>query len=79
METSMLTALIERIQAGKGDSSLFDQCGKVLDFNRGKGYCALVNMPGPPITSAFHLFRADFEHHLQHGRCPPPEQAHDQP
>jgi NADH-quinone oxidoreductase subunit F len=73
METSMLAALIERIQAGKGDAGLFEQCGKVLDFNRGKGYCALINMPGPPVISAFHLFRADFEYHLQHGRCPQPE------
>jgi NADH-quinone oxidoreductase subunit F len=70
METNMLAALLERIQQGKGDVSLFDQCQKILDFNRGKGYCALINMPGPPVMSAIKLFRADFEHHLQHGRCP---------
>ncbi len=69
METNMLVTMLERIQQGKGDASLFDQCQKVLDFNRGKGYCALVNMPGPPITSAFRLFRSDFDHHLQHGTC----------
>lgn len=73
METNMLAAMLERIKEGKGDASLFDQCQKVLDFNRGKGYCALINMPGPPITSAFRLFRSDFEHHLQHGRCANPE------
>jgi NADH-quinone oxidoreductase subunit F len=70
METNMLTALLERIQQGKGEAALFDQCQKLLDFNRGKGYCALINMPGPPVMSAIHLFRSDFDHHLQHGTCP---------
>lgn len=70
METNMLAMLLERVQQGKGDASLFDQCQKVLDFNRGKGYCALVNMPGPPVMSAIRLFRSDFDHHLQRGTCP---------
>ena len=70
METNMLAALLERIQQGKGDAALFDQCQKVLDFNRGKGYCALINMPGPPVMSAIRLFRERLRHHLQHGRCP---------
>jgi NADH-quinone oxidoreductase subunit F len=70
METGMVEALLERIQQGKGDATLFEQIQKVLDFNRGKGYCALINMPGPPILSAIQLFRSDFEHHLAHGACP---------
>jgi NADH-quinone oxidoreductase subunit F len=70
METNMLAMLLERAQQGKGDASLFDQCLKVLDFNRGKGYCALINMPGPPVLSAIRLFRSDFDYHLQHGSCP---------
>jgi NADH-quinone oxidoreductase subunit F len=69
METSMLATMLERIHQGKGNSALFDQFEKILDFNRGKGFCALINMPGPPILSALRLFRADFEHHIQHGTC----------
>lgn len=69
METNMLVTLLDRIHQGKGDAALFDQFQKILDFNRGKGYCALINMPGPPITSAIRLFRGDFDHHLQHGAC----------
>jgi NADH-quinone oxidoreductase subunit F len=69
METSMLSTMLERIQQGKGEAALFDQFQKILDFNRGKGYCALVNMPGPPIMSALRLFREEFEFHLRHGRC----------
>jgi NADH-quinone oxidoreductase subunit F len=70
METSMLVAILERIQTGKGDRALFDQFQKLIDFNRGKGYCALINMPGPPILSALHLFRNDFDHHIEHSTCP---------
>jgi NADH-quinone oxidoreductase subunit F len=70
METSMLSAILDRIHQAKGDAALFEQFQKILDFNRGKGYCALVNMPGPPILSALRLFRDEFEFHLRHGRCP---------
>jgi NADH-quinone oxidoreductase subunit F len=70
METTMLATMLERIHQGKADAALFDQFQKIIDFNRGKGYCALINMPGPPILSALRLFRDDFEHHLRHGACP---------
>jgi NADH-quinone oxidoreductase subunit F len=69
METSMLATMLERIHQGKGDVALFDQFQKVIDFNRGKGYCALINMPGPPVLSALRLFRAEFEHHIRFGTC----------
>jgi NADH:ubiquinone oxidoreductase subunit F (NADH-binding) len=69
METTMLATMLERIQQGKGDAALFDQFQKIIDFNRGKGYCALINMPGPPIMSALRLFRSEFDNHLRYGRC----------
>jgi len=69
METAMLSTMLERIHQGKGDAALFDQFQKVIDFNRGKGYCALVNMPGPPILSALRMFHDEFDHHLKNGRC----------
>jgi NADH-quinone oxidoreductase subunit F len=69
METSMLSTMLERIHQGKGGAALFDQFQKILDFNRGKGYCALIHMPGPPVMSALELFRDEFEFHLRHGRC----------
>jgi NADH-quinone oxidoreductase subunit F len=69
METTMLATMLERIQQGKADRALLDQFPKVIDFNRGKGYCALINMPGPPITSALRLFHEDFDHHIQYSTC----------
>jgi NADH-quinone oxidoreductase subunit F len=69
METSMLATMLERIAQGKGDPALFGQFQKIIDFNRGKGYCALVNMPGPPIMSALRLFRDEFDEHARTATC----------
>jgi NADH:ubiquinone oxidoreductase subunit F (NADH-binding) len=69
METNMLVALLERIKDGRGDSVLYDQFQRLIDFNRGKGFCGLINMPGPPLISAQRLFRGDFDHHLKYGTC----------
>jgi NADH:ubiquinone oxidoreductase subunit F (NADH-binding) len=71
METGMLSVLTSKIAAGAGDVNLYDQFQKIVDFNRGKGFCALINMPGPPLQSALRLFREDFDHHLKHGACAP--------
>ncbi|MFQ5904810.1 MAG: NADH-ubiquinone oxidoreductase-F iron-sulfur binding region domain-containing protein, partial [Candidatus Binatia bacterium] len=70
METNMLATMLKKVQEGQGGKALLDQFSKVISFNRGKGYCNLVNMPGPPIESALRLFRSDFESHLDNGRCP---------
>ena len=70
METNMLAAILKKVQQGQGGQPLLEQFSKVIDFNRGKGFCNLINMPGPPIESALKLFRSDFEFHLANGRCP---------
>ena len=70
METSMLAAALDRVRQGTADRALLDQIPKIVEFNRGKGYCALINMPGAPVLRALRLFRSDFDHHLQHGACP---------
>jgi NADH-quinone oxidoreductase subunit F len=69
METNMLVAILKKAQAGQGNETLLDQFNKVISFNKGKGFCNLINMPGPPIESALSLFRSDFEAHLTNGRC----------
>jgi NADH-quinone oxidoreductase subunit F len=69
METNTLAMLLKKIQQGQGSAPMLDQFGKVIAFNKGKGFCSLINMPGPPIESAAKLFRADFEAHLA-GKCP---------
>ena len=66
METGMASMMLEKIRDGNADAGLYGQFQKVFDFNRGKGFCALINMPGPPILSALRLFPADFEKHSPH-------------
>jgi NADH-quinone oxidoreductase subunit F len=70
METTMLATLLKKVQQGQGGAPLLDQFSKVIAFNMGKGFCNLINMPGPPIESALKLFRSDFDFHLANGRCP---------
>lgn len=71
METNTLTALLKKLQQGQGGQPILEQFGKVVAFNKGKGFCNLIAMPGPPIESALRLFPADFQAHLTTGQCPP--------
>ena len=41
--------------------AMLEQFGKLLAFNKGKGFCNLIAMPGPPIESALKLFPGDFQ------------------
>ncbi|MBI4526375.1 MAG: SLBB domain-containing protein [Deltaproteobacteria bacterium] len=70
METNMLAMILKKVQQGEGGPPILDQFSKVISFNKGKGFCNLINMPGPPIESALRLFRSDFEYHLANGKCP---------
>jgi NADH-quinone oxidoreductase subunit F len=70
METNTLTMLLKKVQQGQGGQPALEQCGKILAFNKGKGFCNLIAMPGPPIESAIKLFPEDFEAHLATGKCP---------
>jgi NADH-quinone oxidoreductase subunit F len=72
METNTLATMLKKAQQGQGGQPLLEQFGKVISFNKGKGFCNLINMPAPPIESALNLFRSDFEFHLANGRCPTP-------
>jgi len=52
---------MKKIQQGQGSLAILEQFGKVLAFNKGKGFCNLIAMPGPPIESALKLFPDDFQ------------------
>jgi NADH-quinone oxidoreductase subunit F len=69
METNTLTALLKKVQQGQGGPPILEQFGKILAFNKGKGFCNLIAMPGPPIESALKLFPEDFQAHLATGKC----------
>jgi NADH-quinone oxidoreductase subunit F len=70
METNTLSMLMKKVQTGQGGQPILEQFGKIVAFNKGKGFCNLIAMPGPPIESALKLFPGDFEAHLSTGKCP---------
>lgn len=61
METKSLALLMKKVQQGQGNAAMLEQFGKLLAFNKGKGFCNLIGMPGPPIESALKLFPEDFQ------------------
>ena len=70
METKALSATMSKVLQGQVPAAALDQIPRLIAFNKGKGFCSLINMPGPPLTSAIQLFRADFDAHLATGKCP---------
>jgi NADH:ubiquinone oxidoreductase subunit F (NADH-binding) len=70
METNTLSMLMKKVHAGQGGQPILEQFGKIIAFNKGKGFCNLIAMPGPPIESALKLFPDDFAAHLATGKCP---------
>ena len=70
METKALAATLDKVRQGQVPAAALEQIPRLLAFNKGKGFCSLINMPGPPILSAMKLFPEDFQAHLQTGKCP---------
>jgi NADH-quinone oxidoreductase subunit F len=70
-ETQQLARILQQVQAGKAPATVLGMVDRILQFAKGKGFCSLINMPGPPLTSALRLFPEDFQHHVEHGTCPP--------
>jgi NADH-quinone oxidoreductase subunit F len=68
-ETQQLARILQQVQAGKAPATVLGMVDRVIQFAKGKGFCSLINMPGPPITSAIRLFPEDFQHHVEHGTC----------
>ena len=69
METNLLATTLDKVRRGQIPATALDQIPRVLDFNRGKGFCSFINMPGPPLLSAIKLFPEDFQAHLTTGGC----------
>jgi len=70
LETKALTATLDKVRQGQLPAAALEQIPRLLAFNKGKGFCSLINMPGPPLLSAIQLFRADFDAHIATGKCP---------
>jgi NADH:ubiquinone oxidoreductase subunit F (NADH-binding) len=70
METNTLANITGHLQDGQGNEAMIDQVPKLGAFAKGKGFCGLISMPIPPLTSAMRLFADDFAYHIANGKCP---------
>ena len=55
---------------GTATAPMLEQIPKVGAFSKGKGFCSLISMPVPPLTSAIRNFPDDFAYHIEHHACP---------
>jgi NADH:ubiquinone oxidoreductase subunit F (NADH-binding) len=70
METSNLAKITAAVQSGAGNPAMLVQIPKLAAFAKGKGFCSLISMPIPPLTTALERFADDFNYHLEHHACP---------
>jgi NADH-quinone oxidoreductase subunit F len=70
METNTLSNITGHVFSGEGTQAMLEQIPKVGMFAKGKGFCGLISMPIPPLTSAIRLFPDEFAYHIEHGACP---------
>ena len=70
METKAIATTLDKVRQAQAPAAALETIPKLLAFNKGKGYCSLISMPGPPILSAMQLFRDDFDAHIAAGKCP---------
>jgi NADH-quinone oxidoreductase subunit F len=69
METSLFGRILNGVVNGTATAPMLEQIPKVGAFSKGKGFCSLISMPVPPLTSAIRNFPDDFAYHIEHHSC----------
>jgi NADH-quinone oxidoreductase subunit F len=67
--TGWLYRMVNRIENGKGTHEDLDVLNDVADNIAGRTICALGDAAALPVKSFIKHFRAEFEHHIDHGSC----------
>ena len=60
METSLFGRILNGVVNGTATAQMLEQIPKVGAFSKGKGFCSLISMPVPPLTTAIRNFPDDF-------------------
>ena len=68
--TRWMVSLLEKIESGRAGHSDLDLLRRVCDRMLGKSLCALGDFAVYPVASYMRKFRAEFEAHVDEGRCP---------
>jgi len=67
--TGWLYRMVHRIEHGEGRPEDLDVLVNVSDNIAGRTICALGDAAALPVKSFIKHFRAEFEHHIAHGKC----------
>jgi NADH-quinone oxidoreductase subunit F len=67
--TGWLYRVVNRIEHGEGRQEDLDLLNSVADNIQGRTICALGDAAALPVKSFIKHFRAEFEHHIEHGKC----------
>ncbi|MEK8090317.1 NADH-quinone oxidoreductase subunit NuoF [Thermithiobacillus plumbiphilus] len=67
--TGWLYRVLRRIEHGQGVEADLDLLLNMGSNIEGRTICALGDAAVAPVASAIKHFRAEFEHHIKHGRC----------
>jgi NADH-quinone oxidoreductase subunit F len=62
--------LLERIEAGEAEPADLDLLANVGNRIHGRSLCALGDFAVYPVASYLGKFRAEFQAHIDEGRCP---------
>ena len=68
--TRWMVQLLQRIEDGEAEQSELDLLLSVCDRILGKCLCPLGDAAAMPIASYVDKFRAEFQEHVDLGRCP---------
>ena len=67
--TGWLARVIHRIEHGQGRAEDLDLLVDMSNKIEGRTICALGDAAAMPVVSFIKHFRAEFEYHIEHGRC----------
>jgi NADH-quinone oxidoreductase subunit F len=65
--------MIDRIEHGRGKAEDLDLLNDVADNIQGRTICALGDAAAMPVRAFIKHYRAEFLHHIEHGKCLVPD------
>ena len=71
--TGWIHKIVQRIERGAGSPADLDILLDVAGKMEGQTICAFADAAAWPIQGLLRHFRADFEEHVKHGKCPFPQ------
>ncbi len=70
---SQMLYILDRITHGEGEPGDVEKLEDLADLLEGTALCALGKTAANPVLSTIRYFRAEYNEHIQHQRCPAKE------